>query len=452
MSRIYRLFCDGFQRAVAERKFSGRRIGAELKFPIVKADGSAADQETVAALWSYLGENGWNAITDEVTGKIAGARLAGPYNDTIASCETGYCKTEFSLAHVADLFELKSSIDGLRKLLDPFTDERDVYLLGYGIQPVTPPSGALLFKKARSCFWDRAVPSNACIPPERGDDVHMFTINAGSHVHVSVDMEEAVEAVNVLNGFAGPQIALTAHSSVWQGKPDDRYVCVNEKLWDWWKPAAARSGMPQRAFLDLKDYVRTIADLAPIYVKRPDGPVLLPKFRTFGDYFSSEEAVGRALDGRAVPVSPRLDDIRTHNSCYWYTARISRYFTVENRVFDQQPPEDLVCTAALTLGLVSALDESRAVASRHAWSDLRRARQTACRSGLRDGEEELSLAELAGQMLEVARWGLERRNRGEEEFLRPLERRLRAKTCPAERAKDLFEESGIAGLVEKLAL
>ena len=452
MSFMYDHFHDSFRRAVAEREYSGHRIGAELKFPMVKLDGTAADQQSLHAMWEYLEQNGWKRIVDRVTGTFAGAQIAGPMNDTVASCETGYCKPEFSLAHVANLFELNESIGELRELLNPFLKDQGIRLLGYGIQPVTPPSGSLLFKKARSCFWDRAVPSNLCIPREQGDDVHLFTVNAGSHVHVSVDLDDAVDAVNVLNGLAGPQIALTAHSPVWQGKPDDRYVCVNEKLWDWWKPAATRSGVPQRAFVDLEDYVRTIENLAPIYVRRDGHPILLPEFQTFGEYFGSGETMGQSLDGKPVAVVPQSEDIRIHNSCYWYTARISRYFTVENRVFDQQPPDDLLCASALTLGLVSALEQAKKLVSDCAWAELRQARETACQHGLAAEGEGASLLELAARMLEIAESGLVQRGLGEEVFLGPLKKRLQAKTCPAQHALALFEDAGVEGLVEQLAL
>lgn len=452
MSSVYEHFVDGFRRAVASRESAERRIGAELKFPLVASDGSAADLQTVHALWDYLQQNGWEPMIDRVAGNVVGARVAGPLNDTVASCETGYCKIEFSLAHVANLFELTKAIGELRELLAPFAREHDVRFLGYGIQPVTPPSGTLLFKKARSSFWDKAVPSNLCIPPEQGDDVHLFTVNAGSHVHVSTEIEDATRAVNVLNGFAGPQIALTAHSSIWKGKKDDEYVCVNEKLWDWWRPAQGRSGMPERAFTDLEEYVETVEQFAPIYVNRNGQPVLLPQFTAFGDYFASEAATGQSLDGETVALAPHIEDIRVHNSCYWYTARISQYFTVENRVFDQQPPDELECVSALTLGLVSALDEAWAEISRYSWDCLREARWTACRSGLAGECDAFSLAELAATMLDIARLGLARRKLGEEQYLEPLGQRLREKKCPSDVANAIFAKSGIPGLVQELAL
>ena len=50
MSQIYRQFLDGFRTAVTSREYSERRIGAELKFPLVNPDGSAVALETVQAL------------------------------------------------------------------------------------------------------------------------------------------------------------------------------------------------------------------------------------------------------------------------------------------------------------------------------------------------------------------------------------------------------------------
>ena len=136
MSQLYDHFISGFRGAVASREFSERRIGAELKFPLVNRDGTAAALDELLALWHHLAENGWEAIQDPVTGQIAGATSPGPYNDTVASCETGYCKTEFSLAHVGSLFELSAAIAALRRELTSFSRQRDVQFLGYGIQQI----------------------------------------------------------------------------------------------------------------------------------------------------------------------------------------------------------------------------------------------------------------------------------------------------------------------------
>ena len=446
MDPIYKHFADGFARALRARNGSERRIGAELKFPLVNDDGTAVSFETVCELWEYLQQRGWHPDLDPTTGMVVGARKRGERNDTVASCETGFCKAEFSLAHVADLFALDQEIADLRGELAPFAQEHQIHFLGYGIQPVTPPSQRLLMKKGRTSVWD-AFASNRHIPEERGNDMHLFTINAATHVHVSVSADEAVRAVNVFNGFTGAQIALTANSSVWQGQVDPHYKCVAEKFWDWWLPDGERVGIPPEPFADLQHYVHSIARLKPVYVNREEQPILLTGHKTFREYYEAGEPLGTDLNGQSVPLVPQSEDIDLHGTCYWYNARLSHYYTVENRVCDQQPPEHLVCVAALTLGLLSALDEAAEELDAHDWSALREARDTACRDGLAGRVGGLSLVDLADRMLGLATTGLQRRGLGEEAFLDPLWTRLQGRFCPADQAVELFRAGGIGTLL-----
>jgi len=264
MSTMLDHFTNAFDAALAKRASTERRIGLELKFPLVEPDGRAVPREMVTRLWSFLAGRGWTPVEDRVTGEVVGCTHPGEQNDTVASCETGYCKTEFSLAHAADLHAIGEGVAWLRPQLRAFCEENDVRLMGFGIHPVSPPGRALELKKVRASVWDKAVPSNRVIPPEEGDDVHLLTINAGSHVHVGIERDEAVRAVNVLCGLAGPQIALMADSNVWRGEIDPNYKAVSEMLWDWWHPAAGRSGVPAEAFSDLRHYVSTIERMRPI--------------------------------------------------------------------------------------------------------------------------------------------------------------------------------------------
>jgi len=447
MEAIYEHFMRGFRQALAGRD-GGRRIGAELKFPLVNADGSAASYETVRRLWEYLQGLGWRAETDALTGKVAAARTPGERNDTVASCETGYCKVEFSLAHVADLFALNEAVRELLASLEPFWAEQDVRLLGCGIHPVTPPGKRLMMRKTRTVVWDKVFGANRCLSPEDGDDVCLFTVNTASHVHLSTTPDECVKAVNVLNGFAGAQIALTANSGVWKGGVDPDYRCVAEKLWDWWMPDGDRVGVPARPFRDVRDYLERIARLRPVYVQREGRPVVLTDYDSFADYYARSRAVGTDDQGREASLVPAPGDIDLHSTCYWHNARLSRYFTVENRTNDQQPPDELICIAALTLGLVSALDEAGEVIDAHDWDALRAARETACRRGLAEGNGGVDLPQLAAEMLDVAGRGLARRGLGEERFLEPLRQRLAARRCPADEAAELFRRGGIDALVK----
>ncbi|HEO71733.1 MAG TPA: hypothetical protein ENN80_10770 [Candidatus Hydrogenedentes bacterium] len=450
LESLHRQFRDGLHALDGGAGRFEHRIGAELKFPLVNLGGTAANREMTEVFWHYLAEQGWELVIDSFSGNPAGARTPGERNDHVASCETGYCKIEFSLAHAADLFSLQRSIDMLPDLIAPFAERHTVRFLGLGIHPVTPPSAALLAKQGRASFWDRVFPSNTVLTPEEGDDYLLFTVNTASHVHVSIAPEAAVRAVNVMNGFSGPIIALTANSSVWRGDVSD-YMCTAEKLWDWWAPAEGRVGVPKRPFESTEDYVEAIAKLGPVYVNRDGHPITLRRYPTFLDYFGAEKAIGEDAEGNPVEVVPEPGDIETHNSCCWYNARISRYYTVESRVCDQQPQEALIVPAALALGLAFALDEGQEELDAYSWDDLRAARDAACKEGL-EGESSMSMMVFAQRLLNIVETGLKRRGRGEEQLLEPLWQRLQQRTCPADDAAAIVRERGIEALVAERSM
>jgi glutamate--cysteine ligase len=447
MDKIYKYFVEGFKNSFQAKRKSRPRIGAELKFPLVNHDGTAASFDTICKLWSYLEKQGWKPVKDTFTGNVVGARKPGEKNDTVASCETGFCKTEFSLAHVANLFELDRSISELCEVLRPFTEKEHVYFLGYGIQPVTPPSKYLLMKKGRSSIFDRLFRSNRYISPKDGSDIHLFTINSASHVHIDVPLDKVIPSINVLNGFSGAQIALTANSNIWKGNIDPQYKCVNEKFWDWWMVDKSRVGMPEAPFKNLKDYIYTIFSFPPIYVRRNGKPIIISRYHTFEDYYRRSRAVGLDPEGKEISLTPEESDIDLHSTFYWYNTRISRYYTVENRVNDQQPPESLVCVAALTLGLLTVLPEASEEIFSYDWRTLHFLRESACRWALTGSVGYISLSTIAQRMLNLAELGLQRRGLGEEEFLHPLTKRLNLRKCPADDAEQLFRKGGIETLL-----
>jgi gamma-glutamylcysteine synthetase len=453
LDSTHEVLAGRFRRAFGARETPPGRIGAELKFPLVDSSGRAVGRGVIEALWRHLIDLGWHPVVDSATGRLAGASTPGEMNDTVASCETGHCKAEFSLAHVPHMHALAEAAARLREELRPFCDRAGVALLGYGIQPVTAPGRGLLARQGRTSVWTRVFPSNRVIPPEDGDDLLLFTVNAASHVHVSAAGEqEAVDAVNVLNGFCGAQVALTADSSVWRGEVDPQYLCVAEKLWDWWMPAGGRVGVPARPFGDIEDYVRKVAAMRPVFVRRDGEPIVLEGYGSFAEYYAAREARGLDTEGRQVAVRPDEADIDLHNTCYWYDARISQYFTIENRANDQQPPDELTAVAALTAGLTAALPEGLEEVRGCDWDVLRRSRAAACRDGLRARVDGLEVSDLARRMLDVAELGLRRRGFGEQGFLACLRRRLSSGRCPAEAARDTFMAGGMGALVSSRRL
>ena len=333
--------------------------------------------------------------------------------------------------------------------LAPFADSHQVCFLGCGIHPVSPPSPELTMIKQRTMAWDTLFPEGEIINGQPRLGPSLFTVNAGSHVHLSVSSAaEAASGTNLLNGFAGAQIALMANSSVWKGQIDRQHQCVIEKFWDWWmSDDKARVGLPSKSLPDLTAYAGELTRLRPLYVYRDEEPILINDYPTFAHYYGATPAKGKTLSGKEVMIHPEANDIKLHLSFGFHTARISRYFTVENRLWGQQPPDALVCPAALSLGLLTALPEATEELRQYQWSTLKLMREAAIHDGLEAEVEDIAVADLSRQLLELAELGLQRRGLGEEVYLAPLQKRLARKQNPAVEARTIFEQGGIDALI-----
>lgn len=437
---------EQFRKGLARFAGSDRpRIGVELKLPLVQTDGQAASRDEVESLWRFLIDRGWDAQSEG--GRLVGATRPGEQNETVGSSETGYCKTEFSLAHADNLLEIDDTLRAIRADLDAFHEASGLHFLGTGLHPVTPPSQDLRVQKQRASVWGDIFRSNAYLPASDGDDMDLFTVNAGSHVHLSLPPDQVLDAVNVFNGFAGAQLALGANGNVWRNAIDHEHVAVGELFWDWWELARGRAGIPPAAFTDLDHYARSVAEMDLLYVRRDGEPLTFAERPTLAAFLAAGRHPARTAAGETVEIIPEDADLDLHNSCYWFNARISRYFTVENRVHEQQPPEDLLAPAAITTGLSAALPEAREALARHKWKSLVEARPRACRRGLHAEIEGRSLHSLATEMLAIAELGLQRRGLGEERFLSNLHERLRDRRPPSDHNRFLFEKGGAPALV-----
>jgi len=440
--------------AEAERRRSDhtrRHVGLELKFPVVMATGGAAEGDVISVFWRILAEKGWEPIHDSHVPRIIGACSRDDNGPDVLSTTTGICVLEFAVSHRCNLFDLHSRLEELAQVAGILADRTGAHLLGLGIQPVTPPGANLRTSKGRHLFWDQVLPPRRDTPHGYEGTVDLFTVIADSQVHVDVTAHEATEAVNVLNGLAGVQLAMTANSTVWRGEVDYHHVAVRELFWDWWLGGGARHGVPERPFEDLADYVRATAELKPVSVKRGDQHLGICHYPSFLEYFSTASATGITPESEEVALAPETDDIDLHDRAFWWDARLSRFGTIENRVSCQQPPSALLSPAALVLGIVENMDEARDLVSAYSWDQLRQLRVEAAHLGLRAQIGGDPVASLAQSVLELAEEGLRGRGLGEEFFLGPLWERCCRREGAARQARTAFLLGGIDKLIEDFA-
>ncbi|MDR7522107.1 MAG: glutamate-cysteine ligase family protein [Armatimonadota bacterium] len=396
-----------------------RRIGREAEFPLVWPDGRAGD---AALLWEpLLGEGGGRIAYDDPTGRRLTVRV--DLGQVGYEIEMGRATVEVVLPPVEDLHQLDAlSATAVGRLVRAAA-ARGMVVLGYGIQPRTPGSVTLMTPKARYVALHRAI----------GRPWLHFTTTASDQLQVDIARFELVDVINTLNLLSGPIIALTANSSVYAGRVG-RYASGREGLLA--ALGAHRHGMTPRPYATLEEFLTFICGQT-CYVLR-DSTGFAPYGRPFTSYLATH--------------GPDLDAYLWHEHYTWNSARPrAHHATIEIRPACQQPPDEGLAAAALSLGLVEAWPRAWAfVCDRlgpDVWPAMEAYREDAVRRGLRAREPVLGL--LAG-LVDLCEDALRRRGRGEEEFLRPIRRRLEARLLPADRAVRLFRSGGLRALIEGL--
>lgn len=443
---------DLFQKAHEKRKGTPRMVGAEIKFPIVKKDGSAIDYENLLELYDFLLKKGFKARKDPYSGDIKEVYREQRISEDVIGTETGFCKLELSIAPESNIFDLEKKYEEIKGYLIEFSKKKEIYFLCYGTQPLSPPGNNLRMGVGRHLYWEKLFGSNRVVSENKGSDVDLFTLNATCQAHVDLKREEIIKAFKTVNGFVPAQIALNGNSKIWKGDIDPRYKAVINMFWEWWLPDSGRVGIPPKPPESLKGYVELMANFSPVFIKRDGEYLSLPFYETFQDYFSEEKAQAEDVDGNIIKVKPEFKDILQHNTFFWHDIRISRYATLENRVNCQQPPGEQMVIPALTLGLVENLDKAKEFVDEFSWEEIQQSRLSAIENGLDGKIKGRPIIDMVQNMVDLAVEGLSNRGMNEEVFLSPLFERIRSRECPADKSVHLFHVGGIPNLVENLSL
>ena len=424
--RLIAELAAGFESRFRDRIPLGRTVGREAEYPLVGRDGRSRD---AAAVWEeLLAEGGCIPIRDE-PGPGGQSALAGVQADRwSAVTEVGRGTVEVVIGPRASLQELAADLDVALARLIPAARRTGALLLGYGIQPRTPPHAGLLTPKRRYAALLGAI----------GPRWLRFAVTASDQVHVDITRSELIPAFNLFNALSGALIALSANSSVYGGRVG-RYASGREGLMVATTPEPYRHGAVPRPFVDVEDYVRWAADFRCFCLPGTLGAYVFPP----GAYL--DHARGRP---------PDLEEFLFHEHYLWPSARPrARLGTLEIRPACQQPPVDSWAPAALAVGLTEMLPEAAAavedVIGKAAWPSLLQYRSRAVRWGLGAREPARAFLEV---VLDVAERGLKARGFGEEMLVEAFRERLAVREGPADRARETVRSGGVAELIDAVAL
>jgi len=163
---------------------------------------------------------------------------------------------------------------------------------------------------------------------------------------------------------------------------------------------------------------------------------------------SQTPVFGQTLEGEKYTIQPEVEDIHYLNSFCYFNARLAAKFgTIESRMCCQQPPDAALAPTALTLGLLSNLEETNKLVETYSWETWKAVKKMALQHTFKTTIDGKSILPVLTQFLEIAERGLLKRNLGEVIFLEPYYSRLSLQKSPADEAIAIFEEQGITGLL-----
>ena len=444
-----------------------RTVGREAEFPVVDQAGRAAD---IDQLWPLLLKNE-DAAESSKRGSLSPlssslsplkVKRDAVNTDLIVgldgasysyALEVGKGTIELNVGPCATLFELESTFRTALERLVRAAAQLGWRVLGYGVQPLSPPTRALLSPKQRY----------STLADIMGADWIWYTVTASDQAHVDVSRDEAVSVLNFGNLMAPVIVALCANSPVVAGELTDDCSGREGRMID--APYGQRHGMIARPYADLTDFVARLSRLPSLL--RREGELLLPDGRPFADVLRADYGTARSEGADLSPHSSShspgcLDAFLLHDHYIWHNARLrTAYATVELRPACQQPPHELMAAAALYLGLVEGHEEiadyvQTALAPPRGqnevltplsgcWPRMKQYHHQAVRAGLAAPEPAPGFL---AEVLALAAAALARRGYGEERMLTPLWQRLEQKENPGQRARRVFKAEGVEGLIE----
>ena len=425
LAPVFAALAERFAAGFSVAQPSPRTVGREAEFPIVSATGEAVDARR---LWQALLTD--RRLEPEYGASAHGQRefivgLKGP--DYSYALEVGLGTLEVSTRPCRDLFEIQALMNDAVAHLVSAAARASWRVLGYGVQPLSPPALRIMSPKQRYLSLYRAM----------ADPWLWYTVTAADQLHVAISRGEMVQMLNYGSLITPIIIALCANSPIYGGK-ESPYCSAREGVMAAIRANEHRHGMLPRPMRDLADFVETIAQATYLIVRA--GGEIAPSSIPFTEYLREHGADYAAF--------------LFHEHYIWNSARLrASYSTIEMRPACQQPWTESMAVAALNLALIEAEQSIHALIvdelGNEYWSRMQTYHQQVIRYGL---DAPQPIPDLLRRVLTLAEEALAQRGFGEERLLAPLWRRLDRRQNPAQRARIVFRHDGMAGLIDHVTI
>lgn len=399
-----------------------RTVGREAEYPIVRANGQAADGRRIL---EYLRATyNMAAQYDSHTPNL----IVGLQSETCNyALEVGVGTIELNTPPAQTLWEIQESmIDGVQKTVRAAA-HFSWQVLGYGIQPLTPPTLQIMAPKQRYQSLFRAM----------GASWLWYTVTASDQCHVAIGQPELVRMLNVGNMMAPVLIALCGNSPIFAGKRSP-FCSAREGHMADIHATEHRHGMPLRPYTSIGDYIRTVSESTYLILKA--GGDIIPSHQPFTEYLREH--------------GPDFEAFLYHEHYIWNSARLrTTHGTIEIRPACQQPWPEQMAAAVLTVGLMDGAKEIELFVQSelgdHYWERMQVYHQQVIQHGLAAPQP---TPNFLTTLVAIAEKALKSRCYGEEDLLEPIHNRLFRRQNPAQRVRQIYTLDGLPGLLRHTAI
>lgn len=433
-----------------------RIVGREAEYPVVDALGQSAD---VRRLWPELAASGsFKAKYDSGRENLLVALEGTEYSYAL---EVGVGTLEINTRPCGNLFDVARITEQAVQALVHAAARYGNLVLGYGIQPTTPPQIRIMSPKQRYESLYRAM----------GDAWLWYTVTASDQVQIDIRRDELLHMLNYANVITPIIIALCGNSPVYSGQLSP-FCSGREGRMAQIHAGEYRHGMPPRPYTSIADYVASVSQATHL-ILHADRLAATPLSTLDADFpaggqHARDEQLPDAPAAAAVEIVPGsrsfaeyllehgadFEEFLFHEHYVWNSARVRvAYGTVEIRPACQQPWAEHMAAAALSLGLIEAShsiqDYLVAELGDDYWHIMRSYHTQAIAQGLNAPQPVPNFLET---VVDLAEAGLAARGLGEESFFAPIRRRMERSENPAQRARRVFQIDGIRGLLAHAAI
>lgn len=408
----------------AEKPRDRHRIGAE-------AEKFGVDGRTLEPI-PYAGRSSVLAIFDRLEAKHGWKKVSEAEGSPVIALERG--ESSITL-EPGGQFELSGAPWGdvhaiRREFIDHFSElaglssELGLRWWSIGFHPTAKLSELPWVPKQRYSIMREYLPTRG----KRGRDMMQRTSTVQANFDYSSE-EDAMRKLRAITRLAPAFLAMTANAPFIEGRVSQ---LKSERLDVWLHMDPSRSGLIERLWTSerprYRDYVEWALDAGMFFIKRDDRMVLNTG-QTFRDFLA------RGFEG----VTATQGDWVRHLATLFPDVRLKT--TLEVRTCDALPEALTMAVPALFTGLLyddTALDEIEELSSHVTYEAALASRAEIPRLGLQGRLGDRPLREFAERALDIARAGLSRRARRNEQgddesvYLRPLAALVAAGQTPAD--------------------